>query len=243
MHNARRSGGPGTVGIVVAIVIGFLISFFTNGQTLVPNLAFLPFDAWARPWTFATFPYAYGPRDLVAVLFLCLWLWGIGMSVERELGTPRFVGFWFTMTILGALCLWIGSKITGQIQPLTGAFMPVSAVTVAWGTRNPTAEVRLMFVLPILGKWLAWLSVILVFFGTSPQLAPFAAVPLGLAYLFAADKLAFLPWSAGKRAKRDKKADKKVYDLIDRAETRKKERDEKERLRKLFESSLSDDEK
>jgi membrane associated rhomboid family serine protease len=239
VYKARASGAPVTAGLVAAIVVAFLASFFSNGMMLRPQLAFIPDGALSSPWTFFTYPFAYPPGAIFAIFFGALWLWSIGGSVERELDSRRYGIFFFVMTALGALFLWIGALGMGVSMPLETAWMPTAAVTVAWGTRNPNTPLTFMFVLPITGRWLAWIAALFVFFGTSAQLAPFAALPLLFAYLFAAEKLPFAPWSMRRRA--DKKAEARFYGLQDDAIRREKEREERERLRRLFESSLDDD--
>lgn len=227
--------------VAAAIGFGFLVSFFSSGKAA----QYLLFDAgepFRYPWSFLTYPYAFPPGAFLSALFGILWLIGIGGSVERELGRNRFFGFWFVMTLLGSLMTWVGSMVMNRPDGLMTAWMPIAAVTVAWGTRNPNAQVNFMLILPITGRWMAWLAAALAFFGTSPYLAPFAASPLLLAHLFAANKLAFAPWSGASRIDGwEKKRDKRLLDLIDDSIDRKKEREERERLRKLFEGSISDE--
>jgi hypothetical protein len=231
-----------TSGIAAAIVLGFLFCFFSNGR-LAELLSFSTLNPLLRPWTFLTFPLAYPMGAILSALFGVLWLMGIGSAVENELGKGRFVAFWLIMTFLGATMVWIGSIVTGQSGGLWTAWMPLAAVTVAWGTRNPNAAVQFMFVLPLTGKWLAWLAAILVFFGTTPALAPFAASPLLLAYFFAANRLAFAPWSGPSRYDPfEKRREKRLMDLVDDSMQRKKEREERERLRRLLEGPVADEE-
>lgn len=228
-----------SAGIAAALVLGFLTCWFSNGS-LFDDLAFFTASAFQQPWTFLT--YQLASTQILSIIFSVWWLLGIGNSVERELGKTRFLWFWLTLSLLAAVMVWIGSKLTGVDGAVWSAWVPLSALTVAWGTRNPNAAITFMFVLPLTGKWLAWLSAALVFFGSTPQLAPFAASPLLLAYFFAANKLAFAPWSgASKIDKWEKKRDKRLLDLVDDSIERKKDREERERLRKLFEGSISED--
>lgn len=243
ISNAKRSGAPATTAIVAGIAICFLASFFNVGQQVFSALAFSASGALAQPWTFLSYPLAYPATNLIGALFLCLWIWGIGGSVERTLRTQRYVSFWIIMTLLGSVFVFAGSKIMAIEGFLFGAAIPTAATTVVWGVRNPNVEVRLMFVLPITGRWLAWLSAALVFFGTQPQLAPFAALPLLFAYLFAADKLSFLPFSSGRLTKAEaKRESRRVFEVIDNAIDRQKSRAEREKLRRLFENSGIKDE-
>lgn len=249
-RQARSSQAPATAVLTVAIGLAFVISWFSAGRFLGLDWMFLPEIALQKPWTMLTYQFASvgDGRGLIWLVFLLLWLWGLGGSLERDLGTPKYVAYWFVMTFLGAAFHWIGFLIAGGgLEPgqaaLFGAYFPVAAVTLAWGTRNPNTPLTLMFVLPIVGKWLALLAVLLVFFGTnSPMLAVFAVIPLGLAYLFAADRLPLLPASTSVRDKKsERRQERRQVEMIDRAVDRKREREERERLRKLFESSLADD--
>jgi membrane associated rhomboid family serine protease len=242
-QGARRSGTPGTVVLVAAIVGCFVVTWLTQGKYFGEDLAFLPSVATSKPWTLILYPFASSVAGFVGVLFSAWWLWGIGGSVERDLNTPRYVGFFFLIALLGALAHWFGAVLMNSEQALFGSFLPIAAVTVVWGTRNPDAIIQFMMVIPIPGKWLAWISGLMVFFSTSPQLALFACTPLVLAWAFAADKLP-IPYRAVQRSRRvpggrGAPTDPRYFDDVRKRE---KQREERERLRKLFESSLSDDE-
>lgn len=181
------------------------------------------------------------------MVLLCLWLWGVGGSVEKDLGTAKYLAVFFVMAILSGLGLLIGAAITKHSDFLAGAYVPVSAITIIWGTRHPNDQVMLMFIIPIAGKYLAWLSAALVLFATSPALAPFAAAPLILAYFFAANRLPFAPYSGGgplsaasrNKVSRNRERHDRAY--MEDVKRREKNREEQERLRKLFESSLIED--
>lgn len=240
-YRARSSGAPVTVAIVAGMILGFLVSFFTMGRVLYPTLAFSPADAFAQPWSFVLFPFAYPPSAIFSIVFGGLWLWGIGGSVERELGSTRHALLFFGAAFLAAFGVWLGSIGMNASGALATAWIPTAAVTVAWGTRNPNAPLTFMFVLPLTGRWLAWLSAIFVFFGTSAQLAPFTLPVLVLAWAWAAEKLPFLPWSGYRPGARDRKREQREQAYRDTVQERVKEREERERLRKLFESSLNDD--
>ncbi|MBV6458934.1 MAG: hypothetical protein HONBIEJF_02073 [Fimbriimonadaceae bacterium] len=224
--------------IGILLILGFLICWMSPGT--FEALALFTGDVSQQPWTVLT--YQLANASILSIIFGVWWLFGIGNSIEAELGKQRFLAFWTIMSVLAGVMVWVGSLLTGVPGMLWSAWVPLSALTVAWGTRNPNAQVTFMFILPLTGKWLAWLSAILVFFGTTPQLAPFAALPLLLSYLFAANRLAFAPWSGPSRIDAwEKRRDKRLLDLVDDSIERKKEREERERLRRLFEGSISDD--
>jgi membrane associated rhomboid family serine protease len=244
-RSAAASGAPGTVVLVILLIAFYLLAFLNLAP--VTELAFWTSEALARPWTFLTYAFVTDARWLIAIVFMCLWLWGIGGWVERDLGTPKYLMVFCLFAVLCSLALFIGAMVVGRHTVLMSAWTPIAALTIIWGTRNPEMGVTLMFVLPIKGKYLAWLSAALVFFGTAdPRLAIFAAAPLALAYFFAANKLAALPYARGapsfslprKQEGKHPREDDRYFDDVKRRE---KEREERERLRKLFEGSLSDD--
>ncbi|MCX7800401.1 MAG: rhomboid family intramembrane serine protease [Fimbriimonadales bacterium] len=236
--NLRRNG-EGTALLVVAIAGSFVLAFFGIG--LRGLLAFANASALERPWAFLSYPFAMGRGDLLAALFGCLWLYGIGGQLERTWGRPRFLGFFFAMAALGALAFWVGGFLLGTGSVLAGPWMPLAAITVAWGTLFPNQPVTFMFVLPLTGRWLAWLSAILVFFSSpNPAMALFACTPLALAWAYAGGRLGSLgsarPTERSWRGTRD---DPRYREDVRRRE---RERAERERLRRLFENSVRDEE-
>jgi membrane associated rhomboid family serine protease len=246
---AKQSGTPVTVALVVLLIVAYLIPFFAQSPVTQP-LAFITSSSGllSGVWSLLTYPFAAAGdgRDFAWFVISLLWLWGIGGSVERDLGQSRYVAVWLVATLLGAIGLWIGVLITQPLGHLFGPLVPMSTITVIWGTRNPNTTVMLMMVLPIVGRWLAWLAAGIAVFGVagdnkSPALGVFACLPLLVGYFFASDRL-----PAGRSAGNAQKAtrgpgwaeNKKYFDDVKKRE---KEREERERLRKLFESSIDDD--
>lgn len=230
--NARPKVSATAV-IVGCMVAGFMVAFFTEGRVGYPQFVFLTSALADRPWSVLTYPLAYDPNSIISILFSGLWLWGVGHSLENELGSRRLALFFGAATALAALCLWVGALGLDRPGVMSTAWTPVAALTVAWGTRNPSAEVRFMFVLPLTGKWLAWLAAALVFFGTTPQLAIFAALPLLGAYFYASNRIAWLPW-AGASRRPERKSQAKFLKFQDEVNRRARERAERERLKNLL---------
>ncbi|HRK21674.1 MAG TPA: rhomboid family intramembrane serine protease [Fimbriimonadaceae bacterium] len=247
--SARRQGAPVTVGLVVAMIVGFLFAWMDTTGRIFLSMILSTDVAWREPWRFLTYPYIAGAGSFIGLIFLCWWLWGIGGSVERELGAKRYLTVWIVFSVLCGLGLAIGATLLGQSGQLMSGWTPVAAITVMWGTRNASAEVRLMMVIPVSGRWMAWIAAGLVFFGTQPpMLAPFAAAPLLLAWLYAANKIAVLPYSygggfgggpRGMNAAGTRKVYRKEY--YEEVKRREQARAEKDKLRELFERSMIDD--
>lgn len=240
---ARSQSTPATLVLVGLLAASFLASWFSQGKLLGPDLAFYPNDWLNRAWTLVSYPFG-SQGNFFGVLFSCWWLWGIGGSIEREIGSARMAEFWLATSAIGALSFLLGFLLIGEASVLFGPYIPLSAVTVAWGTRNPNAQLLFMFVIPITGKWLAWISAGLVFFGTNnPKMALFAVVPLALAYLYASDRLPGLSYGGGRSSRRPTDGRGKFVSkqYLDDVKKREKEREERDRLRRLFENSLQND--
>lgn len=204
------------------------------------SLIFGTRDPMSAPWTFLTYPL-FPAGGLLAVLLGGWWLWGIGGAVEKEIGWLRYLSMVLAVTILAPLFMWLGAAITRSDGTLAGYWMILPTVTVAWATRHPSDNVLFMLMLPIQGRWIGWISVLFVFFGSPPQLAPFAVIPLALVWAFADGRLpiSFRPTQsrAGARSRSGLPIDDNFLSDVYRRE---KEREERERLRKLFEDGMVD---
>lgn len=228
------------IGLIVAGLIGSLVA-----PTILSNRLSFRLDGLAtHPWAALSYPFDSGGNVLTPV-FAGMWLWWFGASVERDLGSARFAAFWVLVTALSAGAVGLGWIVGSTRGVLLGPWLPIASVTVAWGTRYPEVPVGLMFVVSLAGKWVALLAGVLVLFGYgggAPIVGVFAVLPLVGCYYFAADKIGFLPFrrAAGPRAswKAHERRDSGYFADVRKRE---KERDERERLRKLFESSLDDD--
>lgn len=247
-HRIRRFGAPVTVGIVVALVAVSLASWLGLSEAVL-TLA-LNVGEFSRPWAFLTYPFAFsgltGGMAVLFLIFLILWMVFVGGTVERDLGSARFAAFWAVATLLGGILLTIGASIVGVRALEAGPSLPVAALTVAWGSRYPNQSIMLYGIVPVAGKWLAWLTAAVVLFGygsSHPVYGLFAVLTLVPVALFGMGRLPIsytrpVAKTVGPtRAQRER--DEKFFDDVRKRE---KEREERERLRKLFEGSLKDDE-
>jgi len=245
---ARKQLAPFTVGLSVVLVLTSLVFWFSTGRGMQSFV--FPVDWVRQPWSLLTYPFAYvGVGDIGQLLWFLLliaWLFMAGASLERQIGTPRYAVLWFAMTALPALILWAGMLLTGRGIVIHGPYLPVAAISVIWATRNQNAAVSLMGILPLTGKWIGWIVVAGTFFnygGGNPILGVFAILHLAIAYAYADNKIPFLQFSrpVSNHHKPSKEQIERENAYFDEVRRREKERDERERLRKLFEGSLNDD--
>lgn len=242
---ARRQGAPTTVAIMVSLGVAALINWFTMNQ-LFP---FLAFSGIGKIWTLITYPWAFMPLGsagtLIFLVFSMYWFLMVGSTVENDLGQKRYWEFLATMTLIPAIICALAAPSFGIHLLLAGPTFPLSALTVAWATRHPEMPVSLFGCIPLAAKWLGWIAAFGIFFSYgfgSPVFGVIATLYLGLAYLYASGKLPGLtygrPVYKATQSKSQKLREEAYYDDVIRREN---ERAERERLRKLFESSISDD--
>ncbi len=246
---ARRQLAPVTMGLMVAYVAFSLFHWFTLGK--YENL--LSFDAdWvARPWTILTYPMAYmglgNINTIIWSLMMLGWMNLTSASVERTIGTPKFAALWLTLTIVPALFYWAGELVVHQGFPQAGPFFPLAGVSYIWARNNKTFTMSLWFI-PITGMWISWIIIAGVLFGFgmgAPLLGAFAALYLIPCHLYAENMIPFLPYQVRgyQNYRPSKQQREKEANYFSEVKKREQERSERERLRKLFESSLDDNDK
>ena len=239
VHWFRRQSSPVTVAICILLVVGALIGTFATYFAS----HFLQFDGDVFPkvWTLLTYPYI-GFVSLFLV-FGILWIYWIGSMVERDLGSKKFLIVWLLSTVVGILPLVIIRA------PVAGMLVPGAILVTIWATRNPNQTVMVFMIIPVAAKWIGIAAVLGVFAmysgGTSHPLIGLAAIAgCIVGFFFARNQLPGATYGRASVNQRNKPQTRgaKVYteEYYNDVHRREKERDEKERLRKLFEGSLED---
>src|SRR5580692_8601918 len=124
---------------VLQVVIGIAFPRAGASLILVPQLAF-----HAMPWQFVT--YAFLAEGLLNTLFALLALWFFGADLEQERG-GRWLGEYALVSTIGggvlaALLSYAHIPEIGPGNLAFGLWPMVLALTLAFGRRNPEAEVR-----------------------------------------------------------------------------------------------------
>lgn len=252
----RHQAAPITIGLLASFIIFAFIWWFSALKGM-EQIILGP--GWqSKPWTLLTYPWAQMPFSdglaIVCFVFLIMWVFFTGSYVERELGPAKYIGLWAAMILLPALFqILLGPVISPTRFGAAGVWLPEAGITIAWCTRNPTAKIMMYGIIPLSGKILGAVTVVttilLAGFG-NPVLGVVAALHLPIAWAFAANKIPFWTYTRGAGSFRKRKAtdsqflrktEKMGAGYYDDVKKREKEREERERLRKLFESSLMDD--
>ncbi len=248
----RKKSAPFTVLLIISLIASSIVFWLTRMQGM--DQLMLSTAAPSRVWTFLTYPWANWPfgggLSLSCFVFLLIWLFQVGTTIEREIGTPRFMLVWFGSTLLAGVFMLVGANLLHLNALIGSPYLPESAVTVVWCVRNRTSVVNLFGFLPLTGYWLGWATALINLFlygASAPQMGVLACLHLIIFALYAADKFPFWQYGPGnatygssRRIKVNEKEattrgqvryDQSYFDEVKRRET---ERAEQERLRKLF---------
>ncbi|HWA82859.1 MAG TPA: hypothetical protein VG820_05480 [Fimbriimonadaceae bacterium] len=250
---ANKQAAPATIAIL-ALMIASSIFWWSVHQKGIQGLMMT--SEWtSSPWQLVTYSFAYEPLsnalNLMFFTVLLIWTFFAGSFVEREIGAVRFVLLWIVTGAIPALLMGLWGTIANYKFAIGGPFLAVDGITVAWCARNASSSLYLYGVIPVMGKWLAWISAASIFFlygAGQPIFGILAAVPLILPWLYASNRLPNIPYRAGdstssgkirrENLKAHERQGNKYFDDVRRRE---QERAEREKLRKLFEDSMKDD--
>lgn len=152
-----RFGIPNLMRYVAIVNIAFyILNIFANG-----TLSFLMLEpaAVCRGEVWRLFTYALLPDsgDFFLLISLLFYYW-IGTSLERIWGTAKFNIYYFSgilLTSLGYMLVYLVDKTS---YPVYGVTYVNSALFFAYAMYNGDAVVRLMFIIPIRMKWMAWIE-------------------------------------------------------------------------------------
>lgn len=172
---------PVTITLLAVSIALFLIDFFTGGKLgLYFSFVLAAGGRLVSPlWTPLSYPLL--TPGFIGILFGAMWLWWVGGSLERSWGSARFALFFAAMTLLAAACVWVGALVLRAPQAALGDIWPVLAIlTVAWASINPYEPVIFYFVIRMQARWMALITVGLVYFLDMP-----GGPLVGLFYLLA----------------------------------------------------------
>ncbi len=162
MESPRITPWVGRLLVINAIVLLLQETLFTS-PVIAAWLSFDPATAFSRPWTFFSYMFLHGGLFHLAANSLGLFVFG--PTVERRLGSPRFI-FYYLYCGLGGAVLSLVLALVMPIGPFIGASAAVLGMAVAFARFSPDAELVLFPIpVPIKAKTLVWLFVGLAVFG------------------------------------------------------------------------------
>ena len=158
---------PVTKLLIIANILSLLVIGLFRLGGLFDLLAFSAGRFMAQPWTAITYPLVTsvaGPSSIINLLFAGYWLWMAGGSLERAWGSKRYAIFFVLASAVTALGLFVGGILTGVSVGAAGLWLPIAGITIAFAMMNPEEQIMFMFFIPMKLKYLALLTVALVFF-------------------------------------------------------------------------------
>ena len=235
----RRQSAPVAVTLSILLVLGAVLGTFAPAfshdfLTMGENFP-------AKFWTILTYPFV--GFISIFLVFAVLWIYWVGSMLESDLGSRKFAIVWLLASVVGVLPLVLLREGT------FGMLIPGAILVTIWATRNPNMTILVMMIVPVAAKWIGLLAVIGVFVtysgGSAHPFIGLAAISgCVVGWLFAKNMLPGVAYGkatvsrpTNKPTRAQKAREQEYYDDVYRRE---KEREEKERLRKLFEDSLED---
>ncbi len=233
---------PVALGFTISFAVAYVVAFAMGPWKLFDLIGFR--GTAENPVGFITFPWAYTgvSNNAFFDLLEIVWFYFTATRVEFELGRSRLLALFFGFTLMSSLCMLVVNGLLGE------PFLVSSALFVVWAARNQNLPLS-FWSIPLLAKWLALVISVLTFFyfagSSAGALIGLAAlVPLAFAWAFGAGLIPGLRLTTESQSvsrRETKKEKQKFTNYIDNIRDREKKREEDERLRRLFESSLSDD--
>jgi membrane associated rhomboid family serine protease len=112
-------------------------------------------------WRLAT--WAFVEPSPLSLIFACLMLYWFGRDLAQEMGSGRWLLLFGVVGLVSAAATCLVALFDTPVldQTYLGGWALSCAMIVAWGLWFPHRVVRIYFVLPITGYWLAWLTVAL----------------------------------------------------------------------------------
>jgi len=173
--------------LIVSNVLAFLATALFGLGRILQGLAFGADRVFCMPWTLFTYPLVGSCCGLISLLFSGYWLWIAGGSLERSWGSRVFAWYFFLMSAVTALGLCIGSFLTGIPVGVSGLWLPLAGVTVAFAMLDPEQQILFLFIVPLKLKYLALIDVAVVlvsYGGGHPLLGVFALAGCAASYWY-----------------------------------------------------------
>lgn len=184
---------PWAVGLGLVLIFGLSLPaalITRHGASLFELGALVPAHVWhGQVWRL--FTWAFLQPSPLGLLFTGLMFWWFGRDLGQEFKSEQLAKI-FGGVLLGAglvTCAIARLDPAVMIHLYLGSYALTASLMVAWGLTFPDRVVRIYFILPIRGFWVAWgtvaVSVIYaIYVGWTHYLPELAAEGLMLAWFY-----------------------------------------------------------
>jgi membrane associated rhomboid family serine protease len=151
---------PWAVGLLLSatVILSLSVAFGDrHAGAIFEFVSLVPANVWrGEIWRLVTWPFVE-PTPL-GLIFGCLFLYWFGNDLAREWGSRRFLGVFSGVMLVAALGTCLIARVDPPVlmHPYLGSWALTTAMVVAWGLWFRDRVVRIYFVLPVRGYWLAW---------------------------------------------------------------------------------------
>ena len=150
MNRYANSVPPAVLNILIANCVAFLATKLLNADAIYELFAlFSVHSPWFEIWQPMTYMFLHG--DFSHLFFNMFALWMFGRGLEQDLGTKRFVIYYFTCGIGAGLVQLLTMNFMGITIGASGA---VFGLLLAFGMLHPNATIMLLIPpIPMKAKW------------------------------------------------------------------------------------------
>jgi membrane associated rhomboid family serine protease len=150
--------------VLGAVSLAFAFARLTSADAV---FSYLPFDAraFARGELWRAVSSFWLAERWQTLLFDLLAIYFLGSALERKWGGARIARAFICGGIAGnalVLLAWAVLPATFALHPKVdlGPSAALTALTVAWGAEFPESRIMLMFVIPVRGAWMKWITIV-----------------------------------------------------------------------------------
>ena len=186
----QMSQSPAVFNLLIANTVAYLATMLLSSDTLYGLFALFPIESpFFKIWQPVTYMFLHGGFSPLFFNMFALWMFGRGL--EQEMGTKRFLIYYFVCGV-GAALAQIGmaeidiantnsmSELMAYLcTPTVGASGAVFGLLLAFGMLHPNATIMLLIPpIPMKAKWFVVvygvIELLLIVFSPNDGIAHFA---------------------------------------------------------------------
>jgi membrane associated rhomboid family serine protease len=161
---------PGKVVIGLMVALGAVSLAFPFAQLASAKgvFSYIPFDprAFASGQLWRALSSFWLAERWQSLLFDLLAIYFLGTALERRWSGARIARAFVVGGVAGnamVLLAWAALPASFALHPKVdlGPSAALTALTVAWGAEFPDSRIMLMFVIPVRGVWMKWLTIVI----------------------------------------------------------------------------------
>ncbi len=158
-----------TYGIIAACVIVYVWEMIDLDSLTL--MAMWPDQPW--PWEFVTSIFMHSWVDPFHLLFNMLMLFMFGVTLERMVGSWRYLGLFLAAGIAGNIGYVLFCLVTGSTDPAIGASGAIYGVFACLAILAPQIRVYLFFFIPlrIFHAFILYAAIDIIFLNTNDSIA------------------------------------------------------------------------